>query len=178
MSNVYFAETDIWRVPVAAIADSLAEMAIDGRSGNEGIVLWLGRDHEEVAEVTHLVRLRGPLVQKYPDQINIDQALFNDVADLTIEQQVRLIGQVHSHGFGYSLDLSPTDREYGIQTPGYLSLVAPDYGTQRAPIHSWGIHVFADSCYRRLSKDEAVRRIQVTEGPQIPFLTVGGSHEL
>jgi len=174
MTNAYFGETDIWRVPKLAISNSLAEMAIDGRNGNEGIVLWLGRDEHDVAEVTHLVRLRGPLVQKCPDQINIAPALFNEVADIAIENRVRLVGQVHSHGVGYSLALSPTDREYGIQAPGYLSLVAPDYGTGITPIHDWGVHVFTDMHYRRLSKQEAERRIQVTETPQIPLLTVGG----
>jgi hypothetical protein len=174
VTNAYFAQTDVWRISDAAIRGSLAEMAIDGKNGNEGIVLWLGRDDDDLAEITHLVRFRGPLVQKFPDLINIHAALLNEVADIAILNRVRLIGQVHSHGCGYSLDLSPTDREYGVQAPGYLSLVAPDYGSTMAPIHSWGIHVFTDSAYRRLRMHEAQRRIQVTSAPQVPFLTVGG----
>ncbi len=172
--NAYFSQTDVWRVPAPAIADSLAEMAIDGNNGNEGIVLWLGCDDGDIAKVTHLVRLRGPLVEKFPDLINIHPVLLNEVADVAIENNVRLVGQVHSHGHGYSLDLSPTDRDYGIQAPGYLSLVAPDYGTTTTPIHCWGIHVFTDSAYWRLPHHEAQRRIEVTRGSEVPFLTVGG----
>src|SRR5437868_3450420 len=137
MTNSHFVDIASWQIPETAISDSLAEMAIDGRNGNEGIVLWLGRDNGNVAEITHLIRLRGPLVEKRPDLINIHSSLLNDVADFAIEHDSRLIGQVHSHGPGYSLDLSPTDREYGIKAPHYLSIVAPDYGQTTAPIHHW-----------------------------------------
>jgi hypothetical protein len=175
MTNTYFSHVETWRVPETVIPDSLAEMAIDGQQGNEGIVLWLGYDEREVAEVTHLVRLRGALIEKYPDFINIHPSLLNDVADIAIEHKVRLIGQVHSHGPGYWLDLSPTDREYGIKAPSYLSLVAPDYGNTNASIQDWGVHVCADGeGYLRLSPQEVHRRIHVVRGPHLPFLTVGG----
>jgi hypothetical protein len=44
MTNSYFSEIQTWRIPEMAIADTLEEMAIDGREGNEGIVLFLGHD--------------------------------------------------------------------------------------------------------------------------------------
>ncbi len=175
MRNTYFSQVEMWHIRAAAIVDSLTDMAIDGRNGNEGIVLWLGRDIDEIAEVTHLVRLRGPKVEKLPDLINIHPDLLNDVADIAIANKVRMVGQVHSHGPGYSLDLSPTDREYGIQAPSYLSVVAPDYGSTTAPFQTWGIHVFIDSAYRRLPAHEVQRRIQINAGPRLPFLTVGGA---
>jgi hypothetical protein len=176
MTKSYFPCTEIWRIPETVIPDSLAEMAIDGRSGNEGLVLWLGQDREEIAMVTHLVRLRGPLVQKRPDFINIHPSLLNDVADLAIDHRVHLIGQVHTHGPGYGLDLSRTDREYGLQVPHYLSLVAPDYGCTTAPIHEWGVHVFAEGRgYIRLTTAESRRRLQICAGPCLPFFTVGGA---
>src|SRR5579862_4576399 len=142
MNDQYFSPTRVWRIPGAAIEDSLDEMAIDGLKNREGIVLWLGKDDGDIAEVTHLVRLRGPLIEKHSDFINIQPALLNDVADIAIENRVRLVGQVHTHGPGYRLDLSPTDRNCGIQAPWYLSLVAPDYAQTRSPLHAWGAHVF------------------------------------
>jgi hypothetical protein len=167
-------DTAIWRIPETAIDDCLREMSRDGIHGNEGIVLWLGRDRSDVAELTHLIRLRGPLVEKRPEFINIHPSLFNDVADIAIVENVRLIGQIHTHGPGYRLDLSYTDREYGIKIPSYLSLVAPDYGQTREPIHRWGVHVFtADAGYQRLSKSEAQRRLEVIRGPRVPIVTVG-----
>lgn len=176
MTKSYFPPTEIWRVPETAIPDSLAEMAIDGNNGNEGLVLWLGQDREGIATVTHLVRLRGPLVQKQADFINIHPSLFNDVADLAIDRQVRLIGQVHTHGPGCGLDLSTTDREYGLQVPHYLSLVAPDYGCTTAPIQEWGVHVFAQGAgYIRLTSAEISRRLLICPGQRLPFFTVGGA---
>ena len=74
------------------IPDAIAEMAIDGREGNEGIVLFLGRDRGSAAEVTHLVKLRGPGLEKHPLQIKIGAALLNEVTDVAIENKVRLIG--------------------------------------------------------------------------------------
>ncbi len=175
MTNDYFSHVETWRIPETCIADSLSEIAIDGRCGNEGIVLWLGRDEDDVAEVTHLIRLRGPLVERRPDFINIHASLLNDVIDAGIEHNARLIGQVHSHGPGYSLGLSPTDREYGIKAPSYLSLVAPAYGKADAAPHSWGVHVCADGTkYIRLTPDEARRRLQLVPGPHLPVLTIGG----
>lgn len=174
MNNPYFTETRLWRISRAAIEDSLDEMALDGAKGHEGIVLWLGKDSAEIAGVTHLVRLRGPLVEKRKDFINIHPALFNDVADVAIEYGLRLLGQVHSHGPGYGVDLSPTDRIHGIQVPSYLSLVAPDYARTRAPLHDWGAHVYTCECgYARLSRDEALRCLQITGGLRPPMLTVG-----
>ena len=64
MNNPYFTQSGLWRIPQAAIEDSLDEMAIDGIKGTEGIVLWLGKDSDDTAVVTHLIRLRGSLVVK------------------------------------------------------------------------------------------------------------------
>jgi hypothetical protein len=173
--NSYFSSVQKWRIPQSAIADCLDEMSIDGRDGNEGIVLFFGMDDGETAEVTHLVRLRGPNIKKHPDFIRIDSSLFNEVADLASEHGVRLLGQVHSHGPGYFLDLSPTDREYGIHAPYYLSLVAPDYGLSQKPLETWGIHVYMENRgYIRLTSPEVSRKIDLVPNGRLPFLTVGG----
>jgi len=175
MNNPYFSPTRIWRIPQAAIDDSRDEMARDGAKGHEGIVLWLGKDSAEFAEVTHLIRLRGPLVEKRKNFINIHPALLNDVADVAIEHGLRLVGQVHSHGPGYGVDLSPIDRTHGIQAPSYLSLVAPDYARTRVPVHDWGVHVYTcEAGYVRVSHDEARRCLQITDSFRPPMLVVGG----
>jgi len=175
MNNPYFSPTNSWRIPEAAVQDSLDEMALDGSHSHEGIVLWLGKDTGDVAEVTHLIRLRGPLVEKQAQFINIHPALFNDVADLAIAHGVRLVGQVHSHGPECGVDLSWTDRAHGIQVPFYLSLVAPEYAQTRAHLHDWGVHVYtSEAGYVRLGHDEARRRLQIAGNNRLPMLTVGG----
>lgn len=171
----FFSETTKWLLTETVLPDSLMEMAIDGRCGIEGVVLWLGRDEGEVAEVTHLVKLRGPHVTKRPNHIHIESALFNDVADFALDNSIRLLGQIHSHGPGYSLNLSPTDRVYGLQTPYYLSLVAPDYALSDSSIIDCGVHVFRpERGYVRLNDAEVSRQISVVPGPHLPFIEVGG----
>lgn len=173
--NTLFSETTKWLLPETVLPDSLLEMAIDGRRGNEGIVLWLGRDAGDTAEITHLVKLRGPLVIRRPNQIHIESALFNDVADVCIEHDIRLVGQIHSHGPGYSLNLSTTDRIYGLHTPHYLSLVAPDYGLSESSLSDCGVHVFKPRRgYVWLSAADVSRQIHILPGPHLPFIEVGG----
>jgi hypothetical protein len=177
MTNL-FSETTRWVLPETVLPDSLMEMASDGRHGNEGIVLWLGRDYGAMAEITYLVKLRGPLITKLPDHIRIESALFNDIADTAIEYGVRVVGQIHSHGPGYSVDLSPTDRVYGLQTPYYLSLVAPDYALSDSTIIDCGVHVFRPRIgYVRLSDVEVSQRIEIIPGLHLPFIEIGGSDE-
>jgi hypothetical protein len=175
MKNAYFSQAASWRIVRSAISDSLEEIRNDGQKGDEGIVLWLGRDEGDVVEVSHLVRLRGPGVEKRPDLIHIHSSLMNEVADLAIEREVRLVGQVHSHGPFYALDLSERDIEYGVHAPQYLSLVAPDYGDTASPIHSWGVHIFLEGYgYSRLSRAETEQRLNIVDGQNLPFLTAGG----
>jgi proteasome lid subunit RPN8/RPN11 len=177
VNRSYFAVTDIWRIPQTVITDVLEEMAIDGSRGNEGIALFLGRHEGTTAEVTHLVKLRGAGIQKHPDQIRITAALLNEVTDVAIENEVCLIGQVHSHGPGHYVDLSPTDRAFGIKTPYYLSLVAPDYAMSEALFQDWGVHVYTENHeYERLPNHEVDRRIQFVSNASLPFLTVGGEN--
>src|ERR1043166_4887285 len=102
-----------WLLPEDVFRESLTEMARDGARGNEGIGLWLGQRCDGTAEISYLAVLRGPGVVKHPAYIRMDAGLFNDLTDLTIELGVVLIGQIHSHGPGWPLDLSPTDRTYG-----------------------------------------------------------------
>jgi hypothetical protein len=85
-----------------------------------------------------------------------------------------LVGQIHSHGRLYGVDLSPTDHAYGFRVPSFLSIVAPDYG-MRWPI-SWtecGVHVFENpQGFVRLSNDVVETRI-ITEANSTEVITIG-----
>lgn len=165
-----------WDIPEVVMAASLAEMAIDGRHGNEGVALWLGRRDGGVATVSHVLALRGPGVRKKHDLLIIDSAILNDVTDYAIENNVSLVGQIHSHGTFYGTDLSRTDRLYGITVPDYLSLVAPHYAQRPdTRITDCGIHVFrAGVGYVRLSPPEIARCIHVLRGQNVEVAIIGG----
>ncbi len=165
-------------MPEAALADSFREMSLDGAFGNEGVTLWLGKRVNGIAEITHLVALRGAGVMKRPNLLRIETHLFNDVADVAIEFGVSLIGQIHSHGWAW-VDLSWADLTYGMATPYYLSVVAPHYAMREdVSIYDCGVHVFEPGKgYRRLPQQEVSQRINLTNGQNLPFLTVGKFRE-
>jgi len=122
----FFPPVKLWKIPASALRDSFLEMARDGINGNEGIMLWLGKRGREVAVLTHLVALRGPGIRRTPVHINISSALMNHLTEFAITNNVVLVGQSHSHGKYFGVDLSSTDRTFGLQVPDYLSVVAPD----------------------------------------------------
>ncbi len=174
MSEAFFPTVDTWLIPPCAVDRSWDEMARDGRDGNEGIALWLGSHVNGHACVRAVLALRGPGIIKKPSVIQIDSALFNDVADIAEDRGMILLGHIHSHG-GTFVDLSPTDRAYGVGVPHYLSVVAP-YFALRPPreLEGCGTHVFHPRGYfRRLPPREVRQRIRVEGNDDVPILIVG-----
>jgi len=174
MSDVFFPKIDAWRIPQSALEKSWAEMALDGQRGDEGIALWLGSHDSGQAIVQAVVALRGPGIIKRPGLIRIESALFNEVADAALDRGMILVGHVHSHG-GTFVDLSPTDRAYGVGVPHYLSVVAPHRALQQPQIADCGVHVFEPRGYfRRLPPQEVRERILVERNDDVPIVIVGG----
>lgn len=165
---------DHWRMPADLLANSIEEMAPDGRHGCEGIVLWLGRVEAGTATVHHLVGLAGPQVVKRPDQLRISPDLMNEVAEFAEARDEMLVGQIHSHPGTY-VDLSPTDLHYGISAPHFLSVVAPFYAQD--PSIGWtdcGVHVYMPrEGFRRFPDGEIRRRIQPLEGLKASLTRLG-----
>jgi proteasome lid subunit RPN8/RPN11 len=175
MTKQYFPRVDRWRLLRLAVEMSLQELALDGRGDREGIVLWLGHRGQGVAEITTLAALHGPSLMREWDVLRIDADLMNRVTDAALQLGLTLVGQIHSHPPGYGVDLSLVDREYGFKVPGYLSVVAPDFGLRPGTtLDECGVHVFElGTGYRRLSRHEAHTRIEVVDGPVPTFLPIG-----
>jgi len=171
-----FPTVDRWLIPRDAWRESFEEMARDGRAGNEGVALWLGQSRDGVATVSHVVVLRGPGIVKQPALLMISSALINDITDIAIELGAVLIGQIHAHGPGWSIDLSHTDRTCGIAHPSYLSVVAPDYGLRpQVGPDQCGVHVYMPRIgFTRLSSADTRRRVTLVDGPVARPLVVGG----
>lgn len=155
-----FPEVSKWFVPEQLLVESLAEMRLDGEKGDEGICLWLGMRNEEdrTAVISHLVRLRGSGIKKSPANIQIEPQVMREVHHAAQELGLILIGQIHSHGRHYGVDLSYVDVRYGVSVPYYLSVVAPDYAMN--PTTQWkecGVHIYLpDTGYVRVSSDEHI----------------------
>ncbi len=164
---------EAWELPAAALHASLAEMAPDGARGCEGVALWLGRRAGTVAQVSHVVTLRGVGIVKWPDRLSIAAELLNEVTDVAIDLGCHLIGQIHSHPFDW-VELSLADQRMGIRSEGYLSVVAPHFA-QRADtrLDDCGVHLFDGGGWRRVVPPELQRRVRLVER-EAPVLIVGG----
>jgi len=171
----YFPKINRWLIPQAALNRSREEMAQDGRRGNEGISLWLGTKKRGEARLTRIVFLRGRGIYKSPLNIQIDPELMRQVHEKAEVVGAILIGQIHSHGRHYGVNLSPTDHTYGVRVPYFLSVVCPDYAqTESTTMIDCGVHIFLpDRGYVRLATKEIARRIIVPKEPSIEILTVG-----
>lgn len=162
-----------WRMPLHALQLSFGEMARDGQRSWEGVALWLGRRDGEDAVVTHVVGLRGPGVVKRPDYLFISPELINEVADVASASGTYLLGQIHSHGPGYGVHLSDTDKRFGIAVPGYLSAVAPDYAMRvSTPVADCGFHLYENKLWRRLANQELAKRLYIERDAQVALVTV------
>lgn len=138
----------------------LHELSIDGVRHREGVAFFLGRHAGPEAHVTHLIALRGESLVKREDHLHIPAALMNEVTDHMIAQDGVLLGQIHSHGPGYGVDLSYPDHYFGIRAPGFLSLVCPDFGLRPdTHLEDCGVHVFeAPRGFRRMRGGEICQR--------------------
>jgi hypothetical protein len=177
VNPAFFPTVDTWQVPRKALVASLREMARDGICGNEGIALWLGTRDSGIVTITHVVCLRGDDVARDPDYLNVGSATLNEVGDVAIGHGVTFVGQIHSHGPQFGVDLSPTDRRFGVAVPYFLSLVAPDYALRTGiSLEDCGVHVFEPSNgFRRLTRDEITERLALVEDAEITEIVVNSA---
>lgn len=151
-----------WSLPGDLLETSVEVMRPHGRTGNEGLALWLGKTDGSHARVTHLVSLHGAGFQTSPLQLRLSWNAMSKLTELADKLDAYLVGQIHSHP-GRFIDLSEVDQVYGIRCQDYLSVVCPNYA-QRAieGIHDCGVHIFDQGNYRRLAAGEVSRRIEAS----------------
>jgi hypothetical protein len=117
--------------------------------------------------------LRSDALVKREDHLQIPSAMMNEVTDHCIAEDGILLGQIHSHGPGYGVDLSYADHYLGIRAPGFLSLVCPDFGTRAGT--RWddcGVHLFEGARgFRRMGQGEIAQRFGVLPGKCVHVLT-------
>jgi proteasome lid subunit RPN8/RPN11 len=155
---------------------AMRELAHDGIKRIEGICLWLGnRGEDGLAAITHSVLLRGSYIEKSALNITINPKLMREVHEKAQENKVSLIGQIHSHAENVGTNLSSVDRRYGISVPGYLSVVAPNYGlTEGTAINDCGVYTYVpEKGYIRLSWREVSKRIIIDHQMQHSTLIIG-----
>jgi hypothetical protein len=96
--------------------------------GSEGIALWLGdRRDDGTAVVSHIVRLRGAGIRKSPLNITIEPRLLREVHHTAKAESAVLVGQIHSHGLEFGVDLSaPRPPEFFALAAEWLGIESRD----------------------------------------------------
>lgn len=152
-----------WILPATLLSESLAIMRPHGAVGNEGLALWFGTADGFQAKVTHVVNVSGPGFRTSPLYMSLSLRAMVALTNLAEKFDTYLIGQIHSHPERL-LDLSDLDKEHGIRSPDYLSLVCPHYAQRTLDgFDDCGVHVFESHRYRRMSPDEVSRRIIIRD---------------
>ena len=138
-TNKYFQAIDTFTLPAALLDETLAALRAEGQLRVESLVFWAGSVQNGAATVTHVVVPKGDGVFKHPLQVRIDENVLAAVCDLVDPPRLLLLGQVHTH-LGDAFH-SPTDDRFSLDTPGYLSIVIPNFARDDAALwHLWAFY--------------------------------------
>jgi len=112
------------RVPARALAETFGVLRSCGRGQRECQVLWLG----PLQEVDRVVRLVHPDHRSHGSGFELESGWITRFWIELAEARMAVRVQVHSHP--REAFHSKTDDEWPIVgTPGFLSLVVPNFGT-------------------------------------------------
>jgi hypothetical protein len=175
----FFPKVNRWRLPASVLEQSIAEMAIDGRDGNEGTCFWLGKRAKGEAAVSHLVFLRGEGVHKSPLNVQVSAELMREVHERAEALDLMLVGQIHSHSGLCGVDMSASDHAYGVSVPYFLSIICPDYAQGPATtLLDCGLHVYLpERGYVRLLPREVKRKMILVPGLALDTSIIGENYE-
>jgi hypothetical protein len=112
-----------YRVPRAVLTESYSHFRRCGAGGRECQVLWLSgwSQQETISEVVH------PQHRSHAAGFELDGKWLNDFWSMLANRNLGVRVQVHTHP--QKAFHSPTDDDWPIvHTPGFLSLVIPNYG--------------------------------------------------
>lgn len=148
-----------WHMPADLLERSIEIMRPHGARGNEGLALWFGMEGSDFVRITHVVEVHGPGFRTSPLHLSLSLAAMSSLTDLAERLNAFLIGQIHSHPETL-VGLSDVDRELGVRSPDYLSVVCPYYAQRTiSGFDICGVHVFEPPSFRRLQTTEVSRRL-------------------
>lgn len=161
------------------LAQSIAEMAIDGREGNEGTCFWFGNRTDGDAEISHLILLRGRGISKSPLNVSVSAELMREVHERTEALGLTLVAQIHSHSSFCGVDMSASDHAYGVSVPYFLSIICPDYAQNpETTFRDCGVHLCLPTRgYVRLTQKEVKRKMILVPGLVAATSLIGEDYE-
>lgn len=164
-----------WNLSRQIFDKGLEALSREGMEGSEGIVFWLGRRHDGIADITHLVTVpRSKFIHTFVS-LTVPPETINAITDICVNEAVAIIGQAHTHPPGYPTDLSVSDRLGGFTIPYFLSVVVPDFAqTKIDSIFGCGVHVYYPKIgYKRLSYKEVLNSIRYSDDVSFMVVNLG-----
>lgn len=138
-----------YRVPRSVLAESFAAFRRCGCGERECQVLWVGpwNDPFAISKVVH------PLHRSHRGGFEVEGAWLNRFWNELAETASGVRAQVHTHP-GEAFHSSTDDAWPIVHTPGFLSLVIPDFG--------FGEIGFADAFLAELGVDGRFREVSIS----------------
>jgi hypothetical protein len=163
-----------FHLPLNLMDATVAVLREEGGRKVESLVFWAGRVSRHEARVTRILVPRGPGVLKHPFHIQVSDRIIAALCDFIDPPEVVLLGQVHTHK--HRAFHSWSDDANSLDTPGYLSVVVPDFARNDASSwETWSFHECIKSrTFRRLSLREVKRRMLVEPRAHIEVHHVTG----
>jgi hypothetical protein len=144
-----------FHVPTTVVTETMEFLAAMGKTGCEGLALWVGSIDGSDGFVTQVVApQQTPIRSEDGLAVYVGPEALHDLNVWLHQHQRRLLAQVHSHGeHAYH---SPTDDQYSIVTTvGAVSIVIPGFARDPFDLRTCSVHRLTSDGWVTLRQNEA-----------------------
>lgn len=139
-TSKYFPTMGTFTLSASLLNETLAALRREGEYRVESLVFWAGTPKPDgTAVVTHVFVPKGAGVYLHALQVRVDENVIAALCGELDPPRLVLLGQVHTH-----MDEafhSPSDDRFSLDTPGYISIVIPNFGRDDAEAwHTWAFY--------------------------------------
>lgn len=160
-SNKYFPAIGAYILPASLPEMTVQVLRAEGTFRVESLVFWAGYVNGSTAVVTQIFVPKGDGVFQHRLQHRIDEKIIAAIGELLDPPRLVLLGQVHTHE--HDAFHSPADDKFSLDTPGFLSVVLPEFG--RGESSDWQRWAFyecvASGTFRELPADEIQKKFRL-----------------
>jgi hypothetical protein len=142
------------RIDQRFVDQTTNELRKYGKSGFEGLVLWIGEHKGDSVEVTQVfVPPQTPIKSEAGVGYLVSGDTLFELNKVLNATGLRLISQVHSHpGRAYHSEMD--DRFAIITKEGFFSVVVPNFAEGNADIKCWAIYQLRGGKWEEVSEEE------------------------
>lgn len=165
-TDKYFPAIESYILPATLPEMTVQVLRAEGNLRVESLVFWAGYVNGSTAVVTQIFIPKGDGVFQHRLQHRIDERIIAAIGELLDPPQLVLLGQVHTHE--HDAFHSPADDKFSLDTPGFLSVVIPDFASgESSAWQHWAFYeCVASGTFRELPSDEIRKKFTLNgNGP-------------